>query len=140
MNKESLHVMLHCDPYHVPPQRLLQPRACRRGLGPVDGGPLVAPLHLGAGAGRQEAQGAQVPHTLHPGRLHHLRAQLQLRLQVTHTGVLNTSLCHGMFEEFHPMSMGRVGARTGFMQSSWSTRTCCRREGGTPVKVLTCAQ
>ena len=27
--------------------------------------------------------------------------------------------------------MGRAGARTGFMQSSWYTRTCCRREGGT---------
>ena len=116
------------------PQRLIQPWPRRRGLDPVDGGPVVAPLHLRAGAGRQEAQGAAVPHTLHPGRLHHVRAQLQLRLQVTQTEVPNTLLCLDIFEEFHPMSMGRVGARTGFMQSSWSTRTCCRREGGTPVR------
>ena len=98
---------------------------------------MVAPLHLRAGAGRQEAQGAAVPHTLHPGGIHHVRAQLQLRLQVTHTEVPNTILCLDIFEEFHPMSMGRVGARTGFMQSSWSTRTCCRREGGIPVMNLT---
>ena len=126
--------MLHSRPYHVVPQRLVQPRPCRRGLDPVDGGPVVAPLHLRAGAGRQEAQGAAVPHTLHPGGIHHVRAQLQLRLQVTQTEVPNTLLCLDIFEEFHPMSMGRVGARTGFMQSSWSTRTCCRREGGTPVR------
>ena len=58
----------------------------------------------------------------------------------THRGSQYITLCHDMFEEFHPMSMGRAGARTGFMQSSWSTRTCCRREGGTPVKVLTWSQ